>query len=133
MNGPRMNQFVAPTSFITSISRRREKIESRIVFAMSSVDAITRRITATRKTSEITFPIVSTRFVIELAHVTPPTSPSCLPGRARLDAGIVGATDPLADERRVLRRGRRHDPGVRQWILGEQAVRAGELGPGCPS
>ena len=40
MNGPRMNQFVAPTSFITSISRRREKIESRIVFAISSVDAI---------------------------------------------------------------------------------------------
>ena len=27
MNGPRMNQFVAPTSFITSISRRREKID----------------------------------------------------------------------------------------------------------
>src|SRR5262249_25945679 len=76
MNGPRMNQFVAPTSFITSISRRREKIESRIVFAMSSVDAITRRITAMRKTSEITFPIVSTRFVIELAQMTPPASPS---------------------------------------------------------
>ena len=35
MNGPRTNQFVAPTSFITSISRRREKIESRIVFAIS--------------------------------------------------------------------------------------------------
>ena len=40
MNGPRTNQFVAPTSFITSISRRREKIESRIVFAISSVDAM---------------------------------------------------------------------------------------------
>ena len=40
MNGPRTNQFVAPTSFITSISRRREKIESRIVFAISRVDAI---------------------------------------------------------------------------------------------
>ena len=36
MNGPRTNQFDAPTSFITSISRRREKIESRIVFAISS-------------------------------------------------------------------------------------------------
>ena len=32
-NGPRTNQFEAPTSFITSISRRRAKIESRIVFA----------------------------------------------------------------------------------------------------
>ena len=40
MNGPRTNQFVAPTSFITSISRRREKIESRIVFAIRSADAI---------------------------------------------------------------------------------------------
>ena len=39
MNGPRTNQFVAPTSFITSISRRREKIDSRIVFAISSVEA----------------------------------------------------------------------------------------------
>ena len=42
MNGPRTNQFVAPTSFITSISRRREKIDSRIVFAISRTDAIRR-------------------------------------------------------------------------------------------
>ena len=54
MNGPRTNQFVAPTSFITSISRRREKIESRIVFAISSVEAISSTITATRKTTSIT-------------------------------------------------------------------------------
>ena len=38
MNGPRTNQFVAPTSFITSISRRRAKIERRIVFATSRVE-----------------------------------------------------------------------------------------------
>ena len=55
MNGPRTNQFVAPTSFITSISRRRAKIESRIVFAISSVEATRSRITAMRKTSEMTF------------------------------------------------------------------------------
>ena len=36
MNGIRMNQSVAPTSFITSISRRRAKIAVRIVFQMSS-------------------------------------------------------------------------------------------------
>ena len=48
MNGPRTNQFVAPTSFITSISRRREKIESRIVFAISSADEIRSTIVATR-------------------------------------------------------------------------------------
>ena len=49
MNGPRTNQFVAPTSFITSISRRREKIERRIVFAISRTDAASRTNTATRK------------------------------------------------------------------------------------
>ncbi len=54
MNGPRTNQFVAPTSFITSISRRREKIESRIVLAISSTDAPRSTSTAMRKTSSIT-------------------------------------------------------------------------------
>ena len=68
MNGPRMNQFVAPTSFITSISRRRAKIESRIVLAISSVEATTRRTTAMRKTSEMTFAIVRTRFVTLLCQ-----------------------------------------------------------------
>ena len=53
MNGPRTNQFVAPTSFITSISRRREKIDSRIVFAISSVDAASRTTTAIRKTDSM--------------------------------------------------------------------------------
>src|SRR5215213_1073726 len=46
MNGPRTNQLVAPTSFITSISRRREKIERRIVFAIRSADEMSRRIVA---------------------------------------------------------------------------------------
>ena len=49
MNGPRTNQFVAPTSFITSISRRREKIESRIVFAIRSADEIRSTIVATQE------------------------------------------------------------------------------------
>jgi hypothetical protein len=40
-NGQRMNQFVAPTRRITSTSRRREKSESRIVFATSRIDATT--------------------------------------------------------------------------------------------
>ena len=54
MNGPRTNQFVAPTSFITSISRRLEKIESRIVFAIRSTDAASSTTTATRNTTSIT-------------------------------------------------------------------------------
>ena len=36
MNGRRMNQFVAPTSFITETSRRRAKMAMRMVFKMST-------------------------------------------------------------------------------------------------
>ena len=54
MNGPRTNQFVAPTSFITSISRRLEKMESRIVLAIRSVAATRRMSTAITNTSSIT-------------------------------------------------------------------------------
>ena len=61
MNGPRTNQFVAPTSFITSISRRREKIESRIVFAISSADEISRTTVATANAVESTRATVTTR------------------------------------------------------------------------
>ena len=42
-----MNQSVAPTSFITSTSRRREYSESRIVLAISRIEAITSRIVST--------------------------------------------------------------------------------------
>ena len=54
MNGPRTNQFVAPTSFITSISRRREKIDRRIVLAISNADEISSRIVPIRNTTSIT-------------------------------------------------------------------------------
>ena len=40
-NGQRMNQSVAPTSFITSTSRRRENSDRRIVLEISSIDANT--------------------------------------------------------------------------------------------
>ena len=53
MNGPRTNQFVAPTSFMTSISRRLAKIDSRIVFAMSSVDAMRSTMSPTRNTASM--------------------------------------------------------------------------------
>jgi hypothetical protein len=49
MNGPRTNQLVAPTSFMTSISRLREKMDSRIVLAMRSDADVRRTITAIRK------------------------------------------------------------------------------------
>src|ERR1700689_4924282 len=39
-NGQRMNQSVAPTSFITSTSRRRAYKDSRMVLAISRIEAI---------------------------------------------------------------------------------------------
>ena len=80
MNGPRTNQFVAPTSFITSISRLREKIESRIVFAIRSADEIRSTIVATRKAVESTRATVTTR-----SETTPPSLIFSTP------AGRVGA------------------------------------------
>ena len=74
MNGPRTNQFVAPTSFITSISRRREKIDSRIVFAISRIDAISRTAVASVKTASIT--CATCRIRCE----------TCLPSRTLVDA-----------------------------------------------
>ena len=38
MNGTRTNQFDAPTSFITSISRRRANVASRIVLTIRNSD-----------------------------------------------------------------------------------------------
>ena len=43
MNGMRTNQFDAPTSFMTSISRRRAKVANRIVFTMRKSDAASSR------------------------------------------------------------------------------------------
>jgi len=55
MNGPRTNQFDAPTSFITSTSRRLEKIERRMVFAIRIVEAIIKITDPSRKMYLITF------------------------------------------------------------------------------
>ena len=66
MNGPRTNQLVAPTSFITSISRRRAKIAKRIVFAISSVEEITRITTAMMKKMSIHFATSSSRCAVFL-------------------------------------------------------------------
>ena len=46
-NGQRMNQSVAPTSFITSTSRRRAYSDRRIVLAISRIEASTSRTVST--------------------------------------------------------------------------------------
>ena len=75
MKGPRTNQFVAPTSFITSISRLREKIESRIVFAIRSADETRRMIVAIEERSRETRATVTTR-----AETSPPSLIFSTPG-----------------------------------------------------
>ena len=62
MNGQRMNQSVAPTSFITSTSRRRLNSDKRIVFDTNSTLASTSkevRITIAHFTSLVTVRILS--------------------------------------------------------------------------
>ena len=76
MNGPRTYQFVAPTSFITSISRRRAKIERRIVFAMRIVEAASSTITAMRKTIWIARAICRIRWETSLPYRTWSTAAS---------------------------------------------------------
>ena len=66
MNGSRTNAFVAPTSFITSISRRREKIESRIVFWIRTTAATPSRIINPNTKYSTYLSVFSTRSVIFL-------------------------------------------------------------------
>ena len=50
MKGTRMNQLVAPTSFITDTSRRRAKMAMRMVFRMSTAAEISSTTATTMKT-----------------------------------------------------------------------------------
>ena len=98
MNGPRMNQFVAPTSFITSISRRRAKIESRIVFAIRSVDGDHEQDDRDQEherddLGDGQHPLRDRAVPVNSARVP---EPARLGGRARFDACEVLAADQLA-------------------------------------
>ena len=61
MNGRRTNQFVAPTSFITSTSRRRAKIDRRIVLPISSTAAMASTTPMPSSTSVMVPAVLSTR------------------------------------------------------------------------
>jgi hypothetical protein len=75
-NGQRMNQSVAPTSFITSTSRRRENSDSRIVLETRSTDATT--------SSTVNRPVVS--FTTRVA-----TRIFCVSSREFFTASIDGS------------------------------------------
>ena len=70
MKGTRMNQFVAPTSFITSISRRRANIATRIVLTMSRPAASRRRPEAMRNRTPILLNVSWMAFTTSKANTT---------------------------------------------------------------
>src|ERR1700691_2958058 len=102
MNGTRMNQLVAPTSFITDTSRRRAKMASRMVLMMST-DADNNKMTASTKNTNCK--ILLTVWMLWMVLVgtatlfTPGYRPNCramaraslgLSSWIRRDAGMVG-------------------------------------------
>ena len=110
MNGPRTNQFVAPTSFITSISRRREKIERRIVFAINKIDATSSTAVAIENTASMTCATWRMRCEICLPSFTVGN-----PGRFMWqDDRVVELVDILGSFWRHLRR--RRAPGWRSAL-----------------
>ena len=70
MNGTRMNQFVAPTSFITSISRRRANIATRIVLRMSMRAATRSSTAAARNRTPILLNVSWMRWTTSKANTT---------------------------------------------------------------
>ena len=103
-NGQRMNQSVAPTSFITSTSRRRAYSDSRIVFAISRIDATPSRtansaivIFTTRVTERILFVSSSRLRTSSIAGSTTVRAPdgACGASASRslaMSSGLVGVT-----------------------------------------
>ena len=70
MNGTRMNQFVAPTSFITSISLRRANVATRMVLRMSMKAATSRSMDAIRKRTPILLNVSWMRLTTSKANTT---------------------------------------------------------------
>ena len=70
MNGTRTNQFDAPTSFITSISRRRAKVARRIVLTMRNSDDASKTLAIEMKASRIHRVAVSRRLICCAAVMT---------------------------------------------------------------
>src|SRR5437660_2231584 len=70
MYGTRMNQLVAPTSFMTATSRRRAKIAMRMALRMSTAAAAS-KIRATLKRTAWAIPVILSRVSTDcLAYTT---------------------------------------------------------------
>ena len=94
MNGTRTNQFDAPTSFITSISRRRAKVASRIVLTIRNSDDASSTAARPKKAHRIHFVTLRSVFT-SLAGVliwsTPGTFWNSLP-IVLVSCGVLGTT-----------------------------------------
>ena len=104
MNGTRMNQLVAPTSFITSISRRRANIAIRMVLRMSRPAANSRKPATTKMpTVNVLERSWMSRIVFEarMTSFTPARSRKVLASDSTLSASLfTGST--RYDGRQVL-------------------------------
>jgi hypothetical protein len=96
-NGSRTNQFDAPTSFITSTSRRRAKIESRMVFAISATAEIIRIRISPPITASTTAALRSNRSASAPPYLTP-FGPFSTPGMPRTDAATFLARSGFASD-----------------------------------
>ena len=95
MYGMRMNQFVAPTSFMTSISRRREVIAVNVVLRINSTDTMNSTTAATRRPKPMMLVIDSRFRSVSLAYFTsytPGLSSNCLPSCATASALLSTGT-----------------------------------------
>ena len=70
MNGTRMNQLVAPTSFITETSRRRAKMAMRMVFRIRTAAETIRTMAMARQTHFETLITVSSLWMVCCGSVT---------------------------------------------------------------
>ena len=86
-----MNQLVAPTSFMTSISRRRANIAMRIVFKIKSNPVAKRIIPAPKTTQRITSVAVSIFEISSVARTTFLT-----PGLASKPDAIISIASALS-------------------------------------
>ena len=127
-NGQRMNQSVAPTSFMTSTSRRREKSDSRIVLDTSRTLA-TMSSTASRPVVSFTTRVATRIFCVSSLEfltvsmagsivVCPPPGASGRQRVAQLErvVGLVG----------------RDAEGVGQRVGAQQVVGLGVAAPSAP-
>ncbi len=74
MYGMRMNQLVAPTSFMTSISRRRANMAMRMVLKIR-ITATTSRTVAAMATTRLTAAVSASMVLIVSAAVTTSRTP----------------------------------------------------------